>query len=39
MFAAHNKIIIMVAHGIDSELPFDRILHFEDGKMTELQET
>lgn len=39
MFAAHNKIIIMAAHGIDSELPFDRILHFEDGKMTELQET
>ncbi len=39
MFAAHNKIIIMVAHSIDSELPFDRILHFEDGKMTELQET
>lgn len=37
MFAAHNKIIITIAHTIDSELPFDRILHFEGGKMTEVQ--
>ncbi len=37
MFAAHSKIIITIAHTIDSELPFDRILHFEGGKMTEVQ--
>lgn len=34
MFAAHNKIIIVAAHTIDSELHFDRILHFACGNIT-----
>lgn len=35
MFAAHEKIFLIVAHNIDHELPFDRVFQFENGKITE----